>query len=406
MSTASRTSAATSGRTRIRGVKAPPFVQHSENCRSLLPLGPRGQGASLRPDGMNVGPRYRSSMRWRYSGSVRSFSRCSCVFFWRCSLSFLSVSGFNGRRRAISKAQTDTSAGKSGAAAMFAGLPRPVPVRQAKATYFDGSVGLGSWTEEAAKCIAVAAKNGELPVHVFGNPYAYNKGVGELETMIVPTEVLRRIVPSRGGFPDHPRVPLRAVGMDRRLFASLNTGVLMVAEDAFSGWYRKEKAKGKWASQPSKLKKLGRPSKQPEFLDKEIIEILAEKKISAAALHRRLVKDGRSPISVDTIRRRVKRLYLKRVTKASNRHEPEYLKPSKIMTNSSHSPTASWGNTKASCRRQLWSICQKRNFRRCGSYRDGAAPSVRFSRCQTRRLSCEYARSAQRDGRSHRGECR
>ena len=194
---------------------------------------------------------------------------------------------------------------------MFAGLPRPVPVRQAKATYFDGSVGLGSWTEEAAKCIAVAAKNGELPVHVFGNPYAYNKGVGELETMIVPTEVLRRIVPSRGGFPDHPRVPLRAVRMDRRLFVSLNTGVLVVGEYAFSSWYRKEKAKGKWASQPSKLKKLGRPSKQTESLDKEIIEILAEKKISAAALHRRLVKDGRSPISVDTIERRVKRLYLK-----------------------------------------------------------------------------------------------
>ena len=154
------------------------------------------------------------------------------------------------------------------------------------------------------------------------------------------------------------------------------------------------------------VEKAGRPSKQPEFLDKEIIRFSAEKKISAAALHRRLVKDGRSPISVDTIRRRVKRLYLKRVTKASNRHEPEYLKPSKIMTNSSHSPTASWGNTSSELPPPIVVDLPKKKFSAVRSDRDGTAPSVRFLAAKNRRLSCEYARSAQRDGRSHRGEFR
>lgn len=195
---------------------------------------------------------------------------------------------------------------------MFASLQRPVPVREAKATYFSGSVGFGPWREQAAERIATAAKDGELRVCVFGNPQAYNKGVGESEIIAVPAEVLRRMVTSRGGFPDHPRACLKAAGKDGQLFAAVNTGVLVVAEDTFSVWYRKEKAKGRWPSQASKLKKVGRPSKQTEPLENFVAATLAqEKTISVAALYRRLVDAGRSDISVDTLERLVKRLYLK-----------------------------------------------------------------------------------------------
>ncbi|MGO8794069.1 MAG: hypothetical protein ACLQLC_04535 [Candidatus Sulfotelmatobacter sp.] len=185
---------------------------------------------------------------------------------------------------------------------MFGNLQRPFPVRELKSTCFKGSVGFGPWKEKAGERLANAAKQGDLPVHVYGNPQAYAEK-GEPRIILVPAYVLRQMVMSRGGFPDHSRVPLKAVGNDPGLFNALNSGLLVVAEGAFAGWYHTERAKGRWSSQASKLNKTGRPSKQTESLRNSVDSAIGDGNITIAAVHRRIVEAGWKDVSVDTVGR-------------------------------------------------------------------------------------------------------
>lgn len=194
---------------------------------------------------------------------------------------------------------------------MFGNLQRPLPVRELKSTCFNGSVGFGPWKEKAGERLVAAAKKADLPVHIYGSPRGNKvEDPGEPEIILVPAQVLRQMFMSRCGFPDHPRVSLKAAGKDPALFSAINTGLLVVAEGAFAGWYRAERGKGRWTSQASKLKKTGRPSKQTENLRNSVDAIIEDGNITIAAVHRRLVEAGWKDVSVDTVGRLMRQRHL------------------------------------------------------------------------------------------------
>jgi hypothetical protein len=191
---------------------------------------------------------------------------------------------------------------------MFGSFIRPDPVGELSRKGFKAK--FGPWTERAADSITTAGREGELRLYVFGNPQAY-AGKGGSEIIPVPASVLRQLVPSRGGFPDHPRATLKAAGKDPGLYNALNTGLLVVSEEEFDIWYRRERSKGRWPSQSSKLKKVGRPTKQTKTLRNAVNRVLEEPKMSIAAVHRQLVASGLTDVpSVDTLGRLIRQIAL------------------------------------------------------------------------------------------------
>ena len=130
-----------------------------------------------------------------------------------------------------------------------------------------------------------------------------------VEPVVVPVGVLSRLMaPDRGGLPDPAYRPtIKTTGGDEGLLALLTTGLLVVRTKDFEGWYRSERAKGKWASQRSRKKKPeGRPTKQTEALKNAIFALVRDLKWNGkagiAALHSLLVISGRSDIpSPDTL---------------------------------------------------------------------------------------------------------
>ena len=127
--------------------------------------------------------------------------------------------------------------------------------------------------------------------------------------VVLPKTVLSRIqlFREKGGLPDEPiRASLKIAGGDEKILELLRTrmGLLLVNANEFKYWYRSERAKGKWPSQRSKLKRReGRPSKQTDTLRKAVITAM-QKKTSIAELRRRLVASGKTDVpSVDTLER-------------------------------------------------------------------------------------------------------
>ena len=177
-----------------------------------------------------------------------------------------------------------------------------------KNEYKKASLGYGPWKEGAGQRLTTAAINEKVPVYVLWSPQNEACCVGP-KTTPVPGIVLGRIITTRGTLPDHPRVSMKTIAWDGKLFMALNTGLLVVRESEFDLWYRREKAKGRWPSQLSRLKKSGRPSKRNEALINTIKVAMGEK-ISIAALRRRLLASGHSAVpSQDTLERLVDELY-------------------------------------------------------------------------------------------------
>jgi hypothetical protein len=189
---------------------------------------------------------------------------------------------------------------------MWGSLRRPEPLR-AIAPKFKRrvSVGFGPWAQEAAKCLRAVAVEGKLSVYVSANapPTVDN---AHPPPVVVPKSVLSRLIPSRGGFPDHAvRSSWKISCGDDTIFKLLATGVLLVHAREFNKWYRSEMAKGKWPSQRARLKpKQGRPSKATDALRCAIVAKMREGQITVAALRRDLLADGRTDVpSADTLAR-------------------------------------------------------------------------------------------------------
>jgi len=203
---------------------------------------------------------------------------------------------------------------------IWGGLRRPAPVRKIKREFKRVSLGFGPWREYAAQGLTTAAINGKIAVFIFGSPQA-KAGGPVSETTLVPKDVLGRLIPIRGCLPDHPRVSMKTVGGDGKLYRALNTGLLIVSRSDFNTWYTQERDKGRWPSQRSRLRVEGRPSKQTEALRNAVVQQMRENAFtSIAQLHRQLLISGRTDVpSQDTLARLVDRLL-------AETGEPEFLR--------------------------------------------------------------------------------
>jgi hypothetical protein len=203
---------------------------------------------------------------------------------------------------------------------MWGSLPRPEPVATIKRTQKKLSVGFGPRRETAGQRLRDAAVNGELVVYVVAMPQIRSdrteRSPQKIEPVAVPVSILKRLITSRCGLPDHPiRPSIRTAEGDEKLFALLTVGLLVVWASDFDAWYGSERAKGKWASQRSKSKNgSGRPTKQTEGLRRAILTLVHDLKWTGEAgvttLRHLLVASGRSDVpSPDTLARLVDQLH-------------------------------------------------------------------------------------------------
>ena len=94
---------------------------------------------------------------------------------------------------------------------MWGGRRRPDPVATIKQDQKKLSVGFGPWQEKAGQRLRAATVKGELVVYVLANPQVRSKtrklteySPEKIEPVAVPVNVVKRLITSRGGLPDHP----------------------------------------------------------------------------------------------------------------------------------------------------------------------------------------------------------
>jgi hypothetical protein len=204
---------------------------------------------------------------------------------------------------------------------MWGGLPRPEPVASIKQEQKKLSLGFGPWREEAGRRLRAAALEGNLVVYVLAirpvrseDNSATECSLENIEPVVVPVGVLERLITSHGRLPDHAiRPSMKTAEGNKKLFALLIVGRLVVCANDFDGWYQSERSKGRWPSQEAKEKKDGRPTKQTGALRNAVLTLVHDNKWSGrdpiSALHRLLVASGRSDVpSQDTLARLVDQL--------------------------------------------------------------------------------------------------
>src|SRR5260370_19291809 len=139
---------------------------------------------------------------------------------------------------------------------MWGGLQRPDPVAAIKQDQKKLSLGFGPWREKAGRRLRAAAVRGKLAIYVFAKPQVRSEDHNltdcspeKIEPVAVPVNVVRGLLASRGGLPDHPIPPsLKTVQGNEKLFALLTVGLLVVRASDFDVWYQSERAKGRWPS--------------------------------------------------------------------------------------------------------------------------------------------------------------
>jgi hypothetical protein len=193
----------------------------------------------------------------------------------------------------------------------WGGLRRPAPVRIAKLAYKRASIGFGPWREVAGQELTAAVKEGKLDVYV-----CVTRGHGHSEPMALPVTILAQLITTRGSLSDHPiRPSLITTAGAAKLLHLLTKGILTIRTSDFEAWYRSERAKGKWPSQPSKSnpRRAGRPTKRTEGLRNGVIKLVRDGqwsgKKSVPELRRLLGALGNIAPSVDTIARLVDQLH-------------------------------------------------------------------------------------------------
>jgi hypothetical protein len=205
---------------------------------------------------------------------------------------------------------------------MWGGLRRPDPVAAIKQDQKKLSLGFGPWGEKAGRRLRAAAVKGKLAIYVLAKPQVRSEdhsltesSLEKIEPVVVPVNVVKRLIISRGSLPDHPiRPSIKTADGNQKLFALLTVGLLVVRTSDFDVWYQSERAKGRWPSQRSKLKINGRPTKQTDPLRNAVLALVHDHKWSGkhpiSALHRMLVASGHSEApSQDTLARLVDHLH-------------------------------------------------------------------------------------------------
>jgi len=199
---------------------------------------------------------------------------------------------------------------------MWGGLRRPLPVQAIKRVSSKLSVGFGPQREQAGRIVTAAALKGELTVYLLADSRSGSetRGVGNgANLVVIPQQVLQALLKPRGSLPDHAiRPSLQTAAGDVRLLKALSRDTLVVGASEFDAWYRKERRKGRWPSQHSRSKQIGRPSKQTDALKSAIVALVNDNKWSGKVglkeLHRLLKASGDVP-APDTLSRLVDRLH-------------------------------------------------------------------------------------------------
>jgi hypothetical protein len=219
---------------------------------------------------------------------------------------------------------------------MWGGVQRPVPVAAVKQHQKKLSLGFGPWGEKAGRLLRAAAVRGKLAIYAFAKPQVRSEAHNladcspeKIEPLVVPVNVVKRLIASRGSLPDHPiRPSIKTAEGNEKLFALLTVGLLVVRASDFDVWYQSERAKGRWPSQRLKEKKNGRPTKQTEALRNAVLALVHDHKWSGkepiSALHRLLLASGRSEVPsqdtlailVDQLHRETGEAMILRVTRA------------------------------------------------------------------------------------------
>jgi hypothetical protein len=187
------------------------------------------------------------------------------------------------------------------------------------------SVGFGARRTYAAQPVTAAVRHRNLRVYVVADP---NLGpnidrprwpvASTKEPVIMPADVLRRLITPRDMVPDHAICPtLKIAGGDSNLYVLLRVGTLVVQEVEFEDWYRSQRSKGRWPSQQSRSKRTpGRPTKQTESLKNAVLMLVRDQawkiKDGIAKLRSLILERGepKDVPSADTLERFVSRLYL------------------------------------------------------------------------------------------------
>jgi hypothetical protein len=208
------------------------------------------------------------------------------------------------------------------------------PPAQALRRKHKSSVGSGARRTYAAQPVTAAVRHGNLRVYVVADP---NLGpnidrpkwpvASTKEPVVMPTDVLKRLIAPRDMLPDHAVCPtLKTAGGDSNLYVLLRVGALVVQEREFEDWYRSQRSKGKWPSQRSRSKRThGRPTKQTESLKNAVLTLVrgqAWRVKDGIAMLRRLVVERGEPKDVpsaDTLERLVSRLHLETADPAFHR---------------------------------------------------------------------------------------
>ena len=199
---------------------------------------------------------------------------------------------------------------------MYGNVRRPEAVTEAKKAYPGFSIGFGPQKEHAATLIADAVMNGELSVFVVPDSTESHAHRTPLQ---VPLDVLRKMVRTRGGLPDHVVQPLRIFAkrlIAPELFKALSKSALYLRRKEFEVWYKKAKKKRnspcysyylrhKPTNKPPKPR-MGRPSRQNDLRNSIIAMKGRWQKI--ADLVRLLQSEGKTATR-DTTRRVVDQLF-------------------------------------------------------------------------------------------------
>jgi hypothetical protein len=187
---------------------------------------------------------------------------------------------------------------------MYAGFHQPKPLHKIKLDYQKASVAFGPWKEQAAQLLQRSASAGGLRIYVMA--------ATDAQPTVLPPEVVGRLMTIRGGLPDRSiRPTIKAAGGDAHVLQQLRGELLLVCQKDLVVWYRSERKKRRWPSQRLRKKRgVGRPSKITASVRTAVMESMASRKLSIAALHRDLIASGRTDVpSVDTLERLIDQLY-------------------------------------------------------------------------------------------------
>jgi hypothetical protein len=208
------------------------------------------------------------------------------------------------------------------AAGMWGRVPRALTVQAIKRIESKLSVWYGPWREEAGRQLRKTSLKGGLTLFLVGASQmglkrcSSSKSVRTNEPIALSVDVLKRLITTRGYFPDHPiRCTMKAAGGDSKLLALLTDGTLAFRTRDFEAWYVRERAKGRWPSQQTRRRAgVGRPANRSAGVRNAVVRLALEgtwtAKQDIAELRRLLIESGRTDVpSPDTLARLVDRLH-------------------------------------------------------------------------------------------------